>query len=334
MQLPFLQQTLGVFPLVPILIMDQTYGTCEQVGRAIARAVQGKKVLLVASTDLSHYHPYDEAVRMDRVILDDLQAFDPKQLSRDLESGKAEACGGGPVTAVMIAARDLGATRADVLKYLNSGDVTGDRSGVVGYVAAAFLRDPAPGKESGRRRPGVRIGLTEEEKKVLHQIARAAIEKRLGRDKFPEADLSGEHLRENRGAFVSLHKRGQLRGCIGTIQPAKPLHRVVEDMAAAAAFEDSRFSPLSLEELKDVELEISALTPLEKVKDIEDIEVGKHGLYIRKGFYSGLLLPQVATDYNLNRQAFLEETCRKAGLPRNAWKEKGTELFMFSAEVF
>jgi hypothetical protein len=333
-QLPFLQETLGVFHLVPILIMDQRYRTCEQVGRAIARAAQGKRVLLVASTDLSHYHAYDEAVRMDRVVLEDLQAFDAKQLSRDLESGKAEACGGGPVMAVMIAARELGATRAEVLKYLNSGDVTGDRSGVVGYVAAAFFRDSAPEKEAGRRKAGISLGLTEEEKKVLHQIARAAIERRLGREKLPEVEISGEHLQENRGAFVSLHKRGQLRGCIGTIQPAKPLHRVVEDMASAAAFDDSRFNPLSLEEMKDVELEISVLTPLERVTEIDDIEVGKHGLYIKKGFYSGLLLPQVATDYNWSRQTFLEETCRKAGLPRNAWKEKGTELFMFSAEVF
>ena len=201
-------------------------------------------------------------------------------------------------------------------------------------MAAAFFRDSAPEKEAGRRKAGISLGLTEEEKKVLHQIARAAIERRLRREKLPEVEISGEHLQENRGAFVSLHKRGQLRGCIGTIQPAKPLHRVVEDMASAAAFDDSRFNPLSLEEMKDVELEISVLTPLERVTEIDDIEVGKHGLYIKKGFYSGLLLPQVATDYNWNRQTFLEETCRKAGLPRNAWKEKGTELYMFSAEVF
>jgi AmmeMemoRadiSam system protein A len=141
-------------------------------------------------------------------------------------------------------------------------------------------------------------------------------------------------LKENRGAFVTLNKHGQLRGCIGTIQPSRPLYQVVEEMAAAAAFEDSRFDPLTVQELKDLELEISVLTPLQRVKNIQEIEIGKHGLYIKKGFYSGLLLPQVATDYNWSRQTFLEETCRKAGMDRNAWKEKGTEIYMFSADIF
>jgi AmmeMemoRadiSam system protein A len=147
-------------------------------------------------------------------------------------------------------------------------------------------------------------------------------------------ELSGEHLKEHRGAFVTLNKHGQLRGCIGTIQPSRPLYQVVEEMAAAAAFEDSRFSPLTVHELKDLELEISVLTPLQRIKDINEIEIGKHGLYIKKGFYSGLLLPQVATEYNWDRQTFVEETCRKAGLHRNAWREKGTEVYMFSADIF
>ena len=334
-QLPFLQETVGNFNLVPIVIMDQSYRTSEQVGQAIARAVKGKKVLLVASTDLSHYHRYEEAVQMDKVILDDIQAFDAQKLSRDLDSGKGEACGGGPVIAVMVAAKELGANRAEVLKYLNSGDVTGDRSGVVGYGAAVFFRNSSPPeKETDRRKAGISLGLTAEEKKILRQIARSSIERRLKGEKPPKIELSGEHLRENRGAFVTLNKHGQLRGCIGTIQPSRPLHQVVEEMAAAAAFEDSRFDPLTVHELRDIELEISVLTPLQRVKDTNEIEIGKHGLYIKKGFYSGLLLPQVATDYNWNRQTFLEETCRKAGLHRNAWREKGTEVYLFSADIF
>jgi hypothetical protein len=334
-QLPFLQEVLGKFSLVPLVLGSQDYRSCEAVGKAIARAVKGKKVLLVASTDLSHYHPYDRAVQLDRVILDNLQAFDAQKLSRDLDSGKGEACGGGPVVAVMVAAKELGANRAKVLKYMNSGDVTGDRSGVVGYAAAVFFRNSGGlEKEPERKKAGISLGLTEEEKKTLHQVAREAIERRLRGEKPPQIDISGEHLRENRGAFVSLHKHGQLRGCVGTIQPNRPLYQVVEDMAMAAAFEDSRFSPLSTAELQDLDVEISVLTPLQKVENIDEIEVGKHGLYIKKGFYAGLLLPQVATEYNWDRVRFLEETCRKAGLPRNAWKEKGTEVYLFSADIF
>jgi AmmeMemoRadiSam system protein B/AmmeMemoRadiSam system protein A len=334
-QLPFLQEALGKFSLVPIVIGSQDYRSCDTVGKAIARAVKGKKALLVASTDLSHYHPYDRAVQLDRIILDDIQAFDAQKLSRDLESGKGEACGGGPVVAVMVAAKELGANRAKVLKYMNSGDVTGDRSGVVGYAAAVFFRNSGSlEKEPGRRKTGISLGLTEEEKKTLRQIAHSAIERRLKGEKPSKIDIAGEQLKLNRGAFVSLHKHGQLRGCVGTIQPNRPLYQVVEEMAAAAAFEDSRFSPLSTAELKDLDLEISVLTPLQRVQDVDEIQVGMHGLYIKKGFYAGLLLPQVATEYKWDRIKFLEETCRKAGLPKNAWTEKGTEIYLFSADIF
>ena len=334
-QLPFLQETLGQFKLVPIVIGDQSYRTCEAVGQAIFKVTEGKKVLLVASTDLSHFHPYDEAVRRDKVILEDLRAFDPQKLAQDLNSGKGEACGGGPVIAVMVAAKGRGANRGQVLKYLNSGDVTGDRSGVVGYVSAVFWKNPQTlAKEMGRKKAGISLGLTEEEKKTLRQIAHSAIKGRLRGQKSSEVEVLTETLKEKRGAFVSLHMHGQLRGCIGSIQPAKPLHQIVEEMSAAAAFNDPRFESLTAKELKDVELEISVLTPLQRIRDLKEIEVGKHGLYIKKGVYSGLLLPQVATEYNWDRLTFLEETCRKAGLPRHAWKEKDTEIYLFSADIF
>jgi AmmeMemoRadiSam system protein A len=142
------------------------------------------------------------------------------------------------------------------------------------------------------------------------------------------------NLQENRGAFVSLHKNGRLRGCIGQIVPANPLYQTIADMAIAAAFDDPRFDPLTAKEFKDLELEISVLTPMERLKNADEIEIGKHGLYLKKGFYSGLLLPQVAAEYGWDPITFLEETCRKAGLPRNAWKEKNTEIYLFSADIF
>lgn len=334
-QLPFLQETLGEFKLVPIVIGDQSYRTCERVGQAISKAAKGKKVLLVASTDLSHFHSYDQAVKLDHVILESLKTFEPQKLAQDLDTGKGEACGGGPVIAVMVASKEMGANRARVLKYANSGDVTGDRSRVVGYAAAVFYKNPlAMEKEMGQRKVGISLGLTEGEKKTLRQIAQSAIEGRLKGARPAKVEALTEILKEKRGAFVSLHKRGQLRGCIGHIQGTKPLYQTVEEMAAAAAFEDPRFNPVAVEELKELELEISVLTPLRRIGDIAEIEVGKHGIYIKKGFHSGLLLPQVATQYNWERMTFLEETCRKAGLPRNAWKEKDAEIYLFSADIF
>jgi AmmeMemoRadiSam system protein A len=198
-----------------------------------------------------------------------------------------------------------------------------------------MIQNPqALAKEVGRKKVGTSLCLTEEEKKILRQIAYSTIAGRLKGERPPRVNVLTEALKEKRGAFVSLHKHGQLRGCIGSIQPTNPLFQTVEEMAAAAAFDDPRFESLTSKELKDIELEVSVLTPLERVRDVKDIEVGRHGLYIKKGFFSGLLLPQVATDYNWDRITFLEETCRKAGLPRNAWKEKDAEIYLFSAEIF
>ena len=334
-QLPFLQGALGKFSLAPIVIGDQSFATCQKVGQAIARGAKGKNVLLVASTDLSHFHSYDRAVKIDQVLLEDIRAYDPEKLQQDLQEEKAEACGGGPVIAVMIASRELGANESRVLSYRNSGDVTGDRSGVVGYAAAVFYRNPGAAEKAGaRKKAGISLGLQEEEKKALRRIALAAIEGKLkGVRSAPEEKL-GSNLQEKRGAFVSLHKSGRLRGCIGQIVPTKPLQQTIADMAVAAAFDDPRFDPLTLREMKDLELEISVLTPMERLKNPDEIEIGRHGLYLKKGFCSGLLLPQVAVEYGWDRNTFLEETCRKAGLSRGAWKEKGTEIYIFSADIF
>ena len=139
-QLPFLQRVLGRFKLLPVMMGDQSLPACRALGEALAGVLRGRRALLVASTDLSHFHPYDTAVRLDRVVLDHIEKFDPEGLALDLERGRCEACGGGPVIAVMLAAKALGANRARVLKYANSGDVTGDRWQVVGYMAGAIYK--------------------------------------------------------------------------------------------------------------------------------------------------------------------------------------------------
>lgn len=139
-QLPFLQRVLGDFRLVPLMMGDQSWEACRELGQVLGQALKDRSALLVASTDLSHYHEYSRAVALDRLVLERVEAFDPQGLVRILERGKAEACGGGPLAATMLAAKALGADTAAVLHYANSGDVTGDRSHVVGYMAAALCR--------------------------------------------------------------------------------------------------------------------------------------------------------------------------------------------------
>lgn len=177
------------------------------------------------------------------------------------------------------------------------------------------------------------MGLTEEEKQALLKIARESIETELD-GKKPKESVKKGVLEEKRGAFVSLKKRGKLRGCIGFVEPRKSLAQTVEEMATAAAFQDPRFPPLRKEELQDLKVEISVLTPLRRVADVGEIEVGTHGLYIRRGGRAGLLLPQVATEWRWDRDTFLKETCLKAGLAPDAWRDPETEIYVFSADVF
>jgi AmmeMemoRadiSam system protein B/AmmeMemoRadiSam system protein A len=347
-QLPFLQVAVPDLKIVPIVMADQSYENSERLAAAIAGAVRGMEVLLVASSDLSHFHPYDEAVALDRVIIEDVLNYDCESIARDIGTRKTEACGGGPMIAVMLAAKQLGATGAVKLAYANSGDVTGDRSGVVGYLSAAIVAGPGQGpveaahgedlsEELAGEHVGVDLGLKAEEKVELLKLARKSIEARLGGHKAPELEKETLEahpiLREERGAFVTLTESGRLRGCIGNIRGVAPLDETISRMAVSAATEDPRFPALEPGELEKVSIEISVLTPFEKISDPEVIEVGRHGLYLEKGMNRGLLLPQVATEYGWDRYQFLDQTCLKAGLPAGAWRE-GADIYVFSAQIF
>ncbi|MBW2055976.1 MAG: AmmeMemoRadiSam system protein A [Deltaproteobacteria bacterium] len=191
-------------------------------------------------------------------------------------------------------------------------------------------------REKRRRdqRVGVDLGLTGQEKEWLLRVARTVIESRVLGRPVPEFKPPSERLNEKRGAFVTLKKGDELRGCIGSIRASRPLYKTVAAMAEEAAFNDPRFPPVSPQELDDLDIEISVMTPLTRVENVEEIEVGKDGIYIEKGFYSGLLLPQVATEYGWDRTTFLEHTCYKAGLHKDAWKEKETKIYKFSADIF
>lgn len=186
-------------------------------------------------------------------------------------------------------------------------------------------------KNNGQSRE---FGINESDRKLLLRIARESIGCAVRNESIPDFEFSSQSLQEKCGAFVTLEIESHLRGCIGNLESDRQLYRVVSEMAIASALRDPRFPPLTEEELDDVCIEISVLTPLRKIERIEEIEVGKHGLLVRRGVNSGLLLPQVAVRYNWDREEFLRETCRKAGLPQSAWKTPECELWIFSAFVF
>ncbi|MEW6526816.1 MAG: AmmeMemoRadiSam system protein A [Spirochaetota bacterium] len=182
------------------------------------------------------------------------------------------------------------------------------------------------------------VQLNDEQKKKLLVLARRTIEEYLQKRTLPKVDynndFSDEVFKQKCGAFVTLHKHGALRGCIGYVKGIKTIPEAVVDMAKASAFEDPRFEPLRKDELDDIDIEISVLTPVEPVKDIGEIVICRDGLIISNGFRAGLLLPQVATEYGWDVKTFLEHTCYKAGLPADAWKWENTKIEKFSAIVF
>lgn len=175
--------------------------------------------------------------------------------------------------------------------------------------------------------------LSSTEKRALLKIARATINQYVAEGKISTLEISDKGLLTQAGCFVSIKANGTLRGCIGNFISDKPLFQLVQEMAVSAATRDPRFYPMKEADLADYDLEISVLSPLHKITSTEEIEVGKHGLYIEKNFSRGVLLPQVAVEFGWDRETFLRQTCLKAGLKEEGWKE-GTDIYIFSAEVF
>lgn len=335
-QLPFLQMVLGKFKLVAMVMGDQEESTIHAAAEALAAALKGKNVLMVASSDMSHFHPEKEARRLDKVFEDALAKFDAGRIIDVVGDGAAEACGFGPVAAIVEASRRLGGKEVKIVSYDTSGATTGDFSEVVGYLSAIITGDKEVVKPAAMGTPAEKksSGYTKEEKLYLLNVARQVVEAKARHEEVNIPPVPSTRLEEKRAVFVTLTKKGDLRGCIGLIQARHPLVAAVAEMASAAAFEDPRFPQVNENELSDLEYEISVLTPLVRVDDVNDIVVGRDGLMIRLDLHSGLLLPQVAEEYGWDRTTFLEQTCLKAGLPKNIYKDPQAQIYKFTVEKF
>ncbi len=330
-QLPFLQRVQPGKKFVPIIVAEPTLANCEALANALASTLQDRKALVVASSDLSHYPSYNDAVRADRATLAAVASLDPMALQATLEDYMDKhipdlhtcMCGEGPVMTTMLYARKIGAEQVDILKYANSGDVAyGDKHRVVGYGAVRFAHGSAPGLEA-------------EDKQTLLRLARQTLNDYLGQGRLPEFKTTQPALLQPRATFVTLRVRetGELRGCRGEVIARQPLWESVMNMAVASATDDPRFVPVTLNEVPELHIEISALTPMKPIQP-EEVVVGRHGLMIVKGYNSGLLLPQVPVEQGWDREEFLRGLCHKAWLPPNAWKDKDAQLYSFEAEVW
>lgn len=328
-QLPFLQRSLSGFRIVPVVMGDCTLSTCQKLASLLKSAIgERKDVLVIASSDMYHGYDYEEAETIDHRTLGYLKNMDASGMYYGLREGKFQMCGGFPVVTAIALARGLGHDKLKVLKYTNSAVVTNKKvKGIwtVGYGSAAI--DQPEGGETAM--------LNKAQENKLLEIARNSIETYLKTGKKMEVNEADPVLSKQMGAFVTLHEHGQLRGCIGNLIGDKPLYLTVRDMAVESAVSDPRFNPVVLSELKDIKIEISALSPLERVNSADNIQMGKHGVLVRRGYYSGVYLPQVATETGWSKEEFLSSLCeQKAGLAADAWKDKSTEIYIFTASVF
>ena len=339
-QLPFLRVLKGgAVKVVPVLFNSDDEALLEEAGRAIGRAMKTRKALLCVSSDLSHYPPGNVAEMSDRSVLLAL-----RQALRNASPGyfhqanalllakaaahlDTTACGQAAMTAGAAAALELGANDFELSRYTHSGKVSGDDSAVVGY-GAGFFTEVSP-------KPAGGLELDARMKADLLALARKSIEgcfktgKTAGQPLDPRTEFN-----QPAAIFVTLTIGGDLRGCIGSLEPRGTLTDMVAAYACAAAFEDPRFDQVTAAELKKVSIEISVLSPLERVAGPEAVKPGVHGVYVKSGSRSGTYLPQVWEHFK-TKEEFLTSLClEKAGLSANAWKEKSTALYVYAVDCF
>lgn len=324
-QVPFLQKVLPKAKIVPVVMGVPSDRTIRTLAAALGKVFKDANVLVVASTDMSHFLTKREANALDADTIALVRELKVPALIRKLERNENILCGGAAVAAALLYAQNLGDAAVDILGYADSTDGGGPADRVVGYFAAAVTAGQAAEEAAG-------FALTAEDKKELLVLARRAVEIYVREGKVLDASTDRPNLKAPRGAFVTLTVGGALRGCIGFTEPLFPLAETVIRAGVYAATEDPRFRTVSAAELKSLDYEISVLTPLVKI-DPARVQVGRHGLVVAKDGRRGLLLPQVATEYRWSREEFLRQTCLKAGLPADAWRT-GAEIFAFEAVVF
>ncbi len=340
-QIPFLQESLSSFQIVPMVVGSSDFETYQKIGKALAGVIVqqqagGKKILTVVSSDLSHYPGDEDARVVDSSTLQALLAMDPKYFSRVnahwMKQGiprlACTYCGEGAVTIVMVAAKALGANRAQLLRYATSADVPdGDRNRVVGYASVIFVK--------GEEKQQEQFTVLKETQTILLQMARNAIAEKVGVAGMDVSASDDPILRQPAAVFVTLKERGELRGCIGGTEARFPLEGAVPYFARAAAFDDPRFRPLSKEELPQAHIEISILSPLKRISSPIEIIPVVHGVMVKRGGHSGLFLPQVWLETGWTHEVFLDQLCsQKAGISPRAWQEPETELYIFTVFSF
>jgi MEMO1 family protein len=338
-QLPFLQRKIKKgFKILPVLINEGSPEELNRIGEIIGKLLKGKKALIVISSDLSHYPRHKTAKLIDESSIFSLASMSPVYflktteilLDKSISKVATIACGRAAIAVGMAAAKSLGADKFLKLKYEDSFDANPSQSSsssVVGYLSGAFIK-------TGKKNKSFKLNLSKVEKTELLKFARYSILSELMRED-PKFDLRDNSLFNQPAAiFVTLKEKGVLKGCIGGTTPRMTLYDAIFAFSKAAAFADHRFMPVKLKELKNIDIEISILSPLKEISSADEIIPNKHGVMLVNKNKSGLFLPQVWEQIS-KKEDFLNEICtQKAGLKKNCWLDKNTELYTFTVDSF
>jgi AmmeMemoRadiSam system protein B/AmmeMemoRadiSam system protein A len=343
-QVPFVQIVFPGVKILPVVLggPDAELGT--RFGRALAQLLVDRRALLIASSDLSHYPRYEDAIEADLAALAAVADLDGEKFSRllaqSVRSGKpglaTGACGEAPVLATLEAARALGAKGGQVISYANSGDtLLGDHDRVVGYGAVALFGAATEAGARPRWRP--RVAATDpvvepEDGTALLAFVRRTLERYLTTGTAPLARDLPASLWRQQGVFVTLRQKGRDRGCVGHWEADRPLCQLAGNAALQAAFNDRRFEPLTLDELEAIDIQVSLLTPLQRVKGPRHVVLGRDGVLLRKDGHEAVFLPEVASEQGWTREEMLERLAQKAGLAPNGWR-RGAEIHTFQTVV-
>ena len=291
-QIPFLQYFKTDIRLVPIMLSYSTGATYKEIGKELAKAIKdlNKEVIIIASSDMTHYEPQESAQWKDAQAIEAILELNEDELLKRVDELRISMCGYAPAVSLISAAKELGAKRAELVRYQTSGDTTGDYSSVVGY-AGIIIKGMSP----------------------LARLAKRTVETFVKEGKIPEPEELTPEMKQKTGVFVSIHKFGQLRGCIGTFEPTQD--NVAEETmtnAISSATRDPRFPPVTPDELGDLSYNVDVLTTPEPIDSKDQLDPKKYGVIVEAGIRKGLLLPDLEGVDTVDYQ--IEICCQKAGI--------------------
>lgn len=342
-EVPLLQEVLGAFRFVPIVVGDADEETTERMAHILCGLID-EQTLVVASSDFTHYGPnyryvpFEDNVaanleQLDMGAFEEIKKKDAAGFRAYCEETEATICGRCPIGILLAMLPET--AEAHLLKYDTSGRMTNDYRNSVSYVSVAFTGKWEKGERAAME--PAQNPLTEDDKRALLKLARGTLEYALENRRMPTPEDLGiavtPGMKNVMGAFVTLKEEGQLRGCIGEIFPQRPLYRAVMEQAVNAGLRDHRFPQVQPSELQALHFEISALTPPHPIASYRDIVLGRDGVVIDKDGYRAVFLPQVAPEQGWDVNEMLTHLSQKAGLPSDAWKE-GASFTVFEAVVF